>query len=570
VELCGDEPWFAQTDVRQRLRESVAEAHKEQKILVGAPADEVVRICPEDGRVLGAGAVLRLGGAHLGGYGESDVAYAYRQLSRALHPDKNPDLAQAPAAFHRLSEAADELRQGLSEQRAALQLLVGAMGGQATPQMLERPQEALFAEACRMLSAVSGVVGEGEVSGPAQGRAMAAFARSSMYYTCQIPLLLSEWFEKTQLLELYASVPMRTAYDCAPKRFRAHFLCLLNRAAVAEAKRFNDCVRGSWPAIMQTFPELGLWRDLREAIASRLWDSSMEPAPEPPPPKASNKSRSRSRSRRRSRSGSRRRGRDRSRSRSRRRRGDAEGDDGGRFGSMFERSRGHDQRDLAWETRWTTSDDQDRARYVDPGQQKVQKRDHRKAIETHPKTEMRACKWGRKWRSAISAILPSGIDSAAQLTDLDMRKLATHLWKDIAKWATNTDVERVFGLFRAEHQTAKTFGWDNKAEPTVARGMEPGTPQAEWSFVPVSDLLLVVGEGLVGITVEGVFGETPAGHKRLALAQCYKRSGDKRSRKGDGKKSDDRKATEKSEVVSRNGEAPKEPAKARSKWDVQA
>ena len=35
----------------------------------------------EDGRVLGAGAVLRLGGAHLGGYGESDIAYAYRQVA---------------------------------------------------------------------------------------------------------------------------------------------------------------------------------------------------------------------------------------------------------------------------------------------------------------------------------------------------------------------------------------------------------------------------------------------------------------------------------------------------------
>ena len=77
----------------------VADAHKEQKILVGLPSDEVVRICPEahsrdaqhiqysedivleqDGRVPFAGAVLRLGGAHLGGYGESDIAYAYRQV----------------------------------------------------------------------------------------------------------------------------------------------------------------------------------------------------------------------------------------------------------------------------------------------------------------------------------------------------------------------------------------------------------------------------------------------------------------------------------------------------------
>lgn len=71
----------------------------------------------------------------------------------------------------------------------------------------------------------------------------------------------------------------------ASSRYRAHFLCLLNRAAVAEAKRFNDCVRGSWPMIMQTFPELGLWRDLRDAIQRRVWDTSGEPEPpqeEPP------------------------------------------------------------------------------------------------------------------------------------------------------------------------------------------------------------------------------------------------------------------------------------------------
>ena len=42
-----------------------------------------------------AGAVLRLGGSHVGGYGEPDIAYAYRHLSRALHPDKNPTVEDA-------------------------------------------------------------------------------------------------------------------------------------------------------------------------------------------------------------------------------------------------------------------------------------------------------------------------------------------------------------------------------------------------------------------------------------------------------------------------------------------
>ena len=45
--------------------------------------------------MLGAGAVLRLGGAHLGGYGESDIAYAYRQ---ALRPGHVPCLLRSAAA----------------------------------------------------------------------------------------------------------------------------------------------------------------------------------------------------------------------------------------------------------------------------------------------------------------------------------------------------------------------------------------------------------------------------------------------------------------------------------------
>ena len=42
------------------------------------------------------------------------------------------------------------------------------MGGTATESMLERPQEALFAEASRLLCAVCSIVTEGEVSHVAQ------------------------------------------------------------------------------------------------------------------------------------------------------------------------------------------------------------------------------------------------------------------------------------------------------------------------------------------------------------------------------------------------------------------
>ncbi|CAK0808659.1 unnamed protein product, partial [Prorocentrum cordatum] len=106
VELFGDERWYLDAGLLLAQRAQVAAAHAEQKILVGPPADEIRRICPGGGRVLGAGAVLRLGGSHHGGYGEADIAYTYRQLSRALHPDKNPTVPEAPDAFRRLREAA--------------------------------------------------------------------------------------------------------------------------------------------------------------------------------------------------------------------------------------------------------------------------------------------------------------------------------------------------------------------------------------------------------------------------------------------------------------------------------
>eukprot|EP00913_Durusdinium_trenchii_P034030 g31853.t1 len=108
VELFGDLPWFADLTLRARLLQEVRQAHAAEKILVGAPGEEIQRILSrKGGQLLAAGAVLRLGGVHHGGYGESDINYAYRQLSRALHPDKNPGIPEAHDSFKRLGEAAE-------------------------------------------------------------------------------------------------------------------------------------------------------------------------------------------------------------------------------------------------------------------------------------------------------------------------------------------------------------------------------------------------------------------------------------------------------------------------------
>ena len=110
VEALGDEAWFAVGSwVREALAEAAEVSHGSFKILVGDPKAEIERVCGQ----LRAGAVLRLGGAS-GGFGEADVAYAYRQLSRALHPDKNPENPMALEAFRRLKEASEELTRSAS------------------------------------------------------------------------------------------------------------------------------------------------------------------------------------------------------------------------------------------------------------------------------------------------------------------------------------------------------------------------------------------------------------------------------------------------------------------------
>eukprot|EP00929_Paragymnodinium_shiwhaense_P021975 TRINITY_DN14186_c0_g1_i3.p1 TRINITY_DN14186_c0_g1~~TRINITY_DN14186_c0_g1_i3.p1 ORF type:complete len:170 (+),score=41.73 TRINITY_DN14186_c0_g1_i3:309-818(+) len=93
-----------------------------------------------------------------------------------------------------------------------------------------------------------------------------------------------------------------------------------------------------------------------------------------------------------------------------------------------------------------------------------------------------------------------------------VKKLAKSLWKDIVAWAGEN--ERALMLFRADHQA-------------TPRGLEPGTPPAEWCFIPMSDLVLVVGAGLVGITAEGVFCANRAGFQRKSLAKLYKPKDDK-------------------------------------------
>ncbi|CAK9007516.1 unnamed protein product [Durusdinium trenchii] len=585
-------------DAASEVSSAKAEPKKEN---ANAHEQEVVDVADE--------AVLRLGGAHLGGYGESDVAYAYRQLARVLHPDKwqnerEKEKAVAASAFKRLSEAADELRQALAEQRHVLNTLFAFTGRTATAEMLERPQEAIFAEACRLLHLVSTTAGEGHIDRVALNRAAALNSQKAL-------LLASEWFKKTTLLELFGGTSVRASYDCAPKRYRAQFLCLLYRLLLIETRQFGELsCRPAWTKILQNFPELALWQDFRERLQCHVWDNSSDPTPVEPRAYADEVTPS----------------------------PEDEGpmDDatkaqklldtywtpltGPVFQTAYEKLRHRGKMTLqlglmqlleeatqeavtqigeknlkvtgsgtpstasgdrgAWKFKQSVElvkehckDESIRRkaleleRMVDypgkngdketaPGslekkENKLNEKDEgpgkkpadveggnlrigrssdgkptyrrhwdvkegeRENAQDDVKRECAA--WARPWRLAIAAILPSGADGVLPLTHPDLRQLIADLWfQEILTWSESQD-SRCLGLFKADAQTPQTFGWAGRSKAT--RGLDPDFPICEWAFVPMSDLLLVVAEGIIGITSEGVFADNFPNHQRFSLEE---------------------------------------------------
>ncbi|CAK9006526.1 unnamed protein product [Durusdinium trenchii] len=426
VEAFGDDPWFAQLEVREALAEAVEAHHGSFKILVGDPAAEIARICPSEGSApLKSGAVLRLGGAN-GGFGEPDVAYAYRQLSRALHPDKNPDHPHAGEAFRRLKEAQDELKQSLEQQRNVLRGFSALFRVKDEGELqMKRPQCALLAEASRLLGAVLALTPQGFVPPGALQRAN-AFLRlpegTWAWSTASTEALLAQWRdEKGQLLEAFTEPVLRNAYDCAPKRYRAQFLCLLARAAQLESDASDGCVRRTWSKVFEMFPEIQLWQELRQLILKKRQVHGRRP------------------------------------------------------------KRGAHGLVKMGEADWSS--------------------------------------WAKRWRKLILAVLPSGEEEAAAWSDPELRKLCAALWRDFADPLEKEDGEdaatarRCLNLFRAESRKSSDVECQQGAAP------------AEWAFVPASDLLLLLGEGFVGVTLEGVFAAGDGARRaRLAFASAIFRT----------------------------------------------
>jgi len=352
---------------------------------------------------------------------------------------------------------------------------------------------------------------------------------------------------------------------------------MLNRCVVVEAKRCQDCVRHAWGEIFQAYPELGPWRKLREHFASRCWPTTEEEARRA-------RSHSRTHARRwkrgrgsRSRSGSRRRdegrvdGDDRDTAESGRRwpegdelrlqepeekrfrrrrhndglcgdfqkgncfRGDSckfsherrtRQDDGATsalrdddYGGGHEVRPGDwtcpscgehvfARKDACWKCGAPKSESGQPVDGIKLGEQGSDRRRGRRR-------DVGWSSWARRWREAMRAVLPSGSDGAVAPTDPEVRRLAAALWKDMVTWALQTDVELAGQglIFFQSEPPPEGVNWP-------ARGLPPGPP-CEWAFAPTTDLLLVVGEGAVGITAEGIFADNRSGHKRRTFDTAW-------------------------------------------------
>jgi len=128
------------------------------------------------------------------------------------------------------------------------------------------------------------------------------------------------------------------------------------------------------------------------------------------------------------------------------------------------------------------------------------------------KAEQQPCLWARQWRKKLKLVLPRGTDEAVKPTDPEVMQLANAIWKDVTEWAmADAELSRPLELFRAE-PAGRTF---------VARGIEPSNDDQplQWAFVPATDLFLVIGEGMVGLTAEGMFSENVLGHERLTFQE---------------------------------------------------
>eukprot|EP00434_Breviolum_minutum_P013802 symbB.v1.2.012171.t4/scaffold832.1/size159137/16 len=174
-----------------------------------------------------------------------------------------------------------------SDRAMALRMLAAALGSRVTDDMLADVPKATFAEAARLLLAVLGFMCEGTCPPMLRSNVVARGPHLPLWQGVTPHAVLRDWFDDEELLSLYAGESIREAFEAATASSQRHFVTLLSRVAFVEAARptANRCLRASWQGIFKLFPEISLVRALFTHIRRRCWEDCRD------------RSRSRSRSR---------------------------------------------------------------------------------------------------------------------------------------------------------------------------------------------------------------------------------------------------------------------------------
>eukprot|EP00434_Breviolum_minutum_P018716 symbB.v1.2.016516.t1/scaffold1256.1/size241426/4 len=411
------------------------------------------------------------------------------------------------------------------------------MACELTDQMLQDPEGAAFAEAARLLMAVLGFMCEGNCPPMLRGNVVTRAPFLPAWQGVVPHMVLREWFdgnETTSLLHFYGSQTLRKAFEASDRPKQGHFVTLLSRSAVVESQRPGNrqMLRGSWQKVFETFPELMLFRQLVCHLRKRAWEDV----------------------------------RDRSRSRPRVFQEDSLRDfprgifnkeEGTRFilknaGQITEeqiieyfqhfgrvvscnvlkdkrtkKSRGvafcslraegfyegqpiTEESMKAWvlhethivghmkleiteaEVKQEKEDDEDKKREerveerrrarIEKEQRQLRTLGGAATLQEKGEEKLVPSHWLRRWRQQLWESLPKG--NPVVWAEPIVSQLCSSIWSEVAE----------HGLRTGDRQVQEAFGM-----------FQDTTQEGRWSYIPGAELLLTIGEGLVGITALGLF-----------------------------------------------------------------
>lgn len=147
-------------------------------------------------------------------------------------------------------------------------------------------REALLRQGMRLLYAVLSLTGEGNVPQNIRNRMLAKTVEHPAFGGRINPQVVTgQWCNAKYLLDLFSTASFREAFDLAERKYQAQFVCTLLRVASLEAPyMMADPIRTEWKKVMEVFPEMGWVQKVFRNVHKRCWiEGEAKPAEEEEP-----------------------------------------------------------------------------------------------------------------------------------------------------------------------------------------------------------------------------------------------------------------------------------------------